>query len=138
MARIPLSKLLEASLAGHSELYRWMLEHADDLERAISVANRPNWPALARTFGEAGLTDRNGNPPNPEVARQTWFKVRKALAAQAALPSPRAHHAARCRSRARCASHRDHGQRSGGAGVRHPDREEDPNSQTVGASRGEK
>jgi hypothetical protein len=89
MARIPLSKLLEASLAGHSELYRWMLEHADDLERAISVAGRPNWPALARTFGEAGLTDRNGNPPNPEVARQTWFKVRKALAAQAALPSHR-------------------------------------------------
>jgi hypothetical protein len=90
MARIPLSKLLAASLAGHSALYRWMLEHADDLERAISVANRPNWPALARTFGEAGLTDRNGNPPNPEVARQTWFKVRKALAAQAALlPSPR-------------------------------------------------
>src|SRR5215470_12811284 len=89
MGRIPLSKLLAASLAGRSELYRWMLEHADDIERAISVAGRPNWPALARTFAEAGLTDRNGNPPNPEVARQTWFKVRKALAAQAALPSPR-------------------------------------------------
>ena len=88
MARIPLSKLLAASLAGRSELYRWMLEHADDIEQAIAFAGRPNWPALARTFGEAGLTDRNGNPPNPEVARQTWFKVRKALAAQV-LPSPR-------------------------------------------------
>ena len=88
MARIPLSKLLAASLAGHSELYRWMLEHADDLERAISVANRPNWPALARTFGEAGLTDRNGNPPNPEVTRQSWFKVRKASSPpRAARPS---------------------------------------------------
>jgi hypothetical protein len=88
MARIPLSKLLAASLAGRSELYRWMLEHADDIEQAIAFAGRPNWPALARTFGEAGLTDRNGNPPNPEVARQTWFKVRKALVAQA-LPSAR-------------------------------------------------
>jgi hypothetical protein len=88
MARIPLSKLLAASLAGRSELYRWMLQHADDIEQAIAFAGRPNWPALARTFGEAGLTDRNGNPPNPEVARQTWFKVRKALAAQALL-SPR-------------------------------------------------
>ena len=71
MARIPLSKLPEASLAGHSELYRWMLEHAADLERAVSIVGRPNWPALARTFGEDGLTDRNGNPPNPEQSPES-------------------------------------------------------------------
>jgi hypothetical protein len=36
----------------------------------------PDWVVLAKLFGEAGLTDRYGNPPKAERARKTWQRVR--------------------------------------------------------------
>ena len=85
MGKLPLSELRAASLSGRSPLYRWMLDHATEMEVAVSHG-RPHWPSLARTFGDAGLFDSAGNPPSAEVARQTWFKVRRSL--QPTQPKP--------------------------------------------------
>ena len=74
-------KLREAAMSGRrSAVYRWMLENFDQFSRTVAEAGRPNWQALARTFGEAGLRDRLGKAPSAEGTRQTWFLVRQAVA----------------------------------------------------------
>jgi hypothetical protein len=69
-----------ATTARRSSLYLWMLENFDTFSAAVSEAGRPNWGALAETFGAEGLRDLKGKPPSPEGTRQTWWKVRKAVA----------------------------------------------------------
>jgi hypothetical protein len=74
-------KLREAAMSGRrSALYRWMLANFDQFSSTVAEAGRPNWQALARTFGEAGLRDRLGKVPSAEGTRQTWFLVRQAVA----------------------------------------------------------
>lgn len=65
-----------------STLYVWMLENHDAFDEVIKKAVRPNWNALAQTFGEEGQTDADGKPPTAECTRQTWWKVRKVVAAR--------------------------------------------------------
>ena len=78
---LSLETVKEAAMSGRrSALYRWMLENFDQFSRAVAEAGRPNWQALARTFGEAGLRDRLGKVPSAEGTRQTWFLVRQAVA----------------------------------------------------------
>jgi hypothetical protein len=77
---LSLETVKEAAMSGRrSALYRWMLENFDQFSRAVAEAGRPNWQALARTFGEAGLRDRLGKVPSAEGTRQTWFLVRQAV-----------------------------------------------------------
>lgn len=87
MAKVPLSELRAASLAGRSPLYRWMLDNASEMESVVSHG-RPNWAGLAKTFGDAGVFDKNNHPPSAEVTRQTWFKVRKSLATKRVQTHP--------------------------------------------------
>ena len=75
--RVPKRLIQEAALSYRSPLFRWMHRNHASLQDAIGVAGRPNWRALAETFGSLGLTDATGKPPTSEAARQTWLKVKK-------------------------------------------------------------
>lgn len=64
------------SLRVRSGLAIWMRENHDAFADRLS-RKLPDWVALAALFGNAGLTDRYGNPPKAETARKTWQRVRK-------------------------------------------------------------
>jgi hypothetical protein len=74
-------KVRKAATTGRrSVLYRWMMANYAEFTATVAEAGRPNWAALAETFGEEGLHDRLGRPPSSETARQTWWLVRQAVA----------------------------------------------------------
>jgi hypothetical protein len=77
-----LARLTEAAMRRRSSLYVWMLENHDSFKDVIAKAVRPNWHALAEAFAEEGQTDADGNKPTAECTRQTWWKVRKVVAAR--------------------------------------------------------
>jgi hypothetical protein len=79
---ITVARLIEAATRRRSSLYVWMLENHDSFKEVIAKAVRPNWHALAETFAEEGQTDADGNKPTAECTRQTWWKVRKMVAAR--------------------------------------------------------
>jgi hypothetical protein len=79
---ITVARLTEAAMRRRSSLYVWMLENHDSFKDVIAKAVRPNWHALAETFAEDGQTDADGNKPTAECTRQTWWKVRKVVAAR--------------------------------------------------------
>jgi hypothetical protein len=64
------------SLRVRSNLAIWMRENHDAFAERLAK-KLPDWVVLAKLFGEAGLTDRYGNPPKAETARKTWQRVRK-------------------------------------------------------------
>lgn len=72
-----------AATGRRSMLFLWMYRHHEEFTALIKRAGRPNWAELAAKFGEMGQTDRLGNTPQPEGARQTWVKVRKLLEREA-------------------------------------------------------
>jgi hypothetical protein len=74
-----------------SILYVWMLENHDSFNAVIAKAVRPNWHALAEAFAEGGQTDADGNKPTAECTRQTWWKVRKVVAARQVAQAKRQH-----------------------------------------------
>jgi hypothetical protein len=84
MTTKPISKsdLIKAARTQRSTLYEWMIENHDDFSDVISKTVRPNWSALAKTFSDSGYKDGDGKPPTGEVCRQSWWRVRKALAAR--------------------------------------------------------
>ena len=49
-----------------------------------SQGSTANWKALAVEFAAGGLTDADGKAPSDETTRQTWWKVRKTVAARQA------------------------------------------------------
>ena len=59
-----------------SVLFWWLFEHHDMVEEVAGGA-RMSWAELCASFAEQGMTDRNGNPPKPGTARQTWWRVRR-------------------------------------------------------------
>jgi hypothetical protein len=77
-----------AAVGRRSSLYLWMLKNHDEFAASLAEAGRPNWQAIAEAFGAEGLTDLRNKPPTAEGARQTWFKVRKAVAKAPAVPKP--------------------------------------------------
>jgi hypothetical protein len=77
-----LARLTEAAMRRRSSLYVWMLENHDSFKEVIAKAVRPNWDALAEAFAKEGQTDADGNKPTAECTRQTWWKVRKVVAAR--------------------------------------------------------
>jgi hypothetical protein len=84
-----MDRIRQAALSRRSSLYRWMLRHYDEFSAALAEAGRPNWQALAEAFAAEGLTDSETKPPTPEGARQTWWRVRKAVEAKRAKAAPR-------------------------------------------------
>jgi hypothetical protein len=79
---ITIARLTEAAMRRRSSLYGWMLENHDSFKDVITKAVRPNWLALAEAFAEEEQTDADGNKPTAECTRQTWWKVRKVVAAR--------------------------------------------------------
>ena len=62
----------------HSSLYHFLLAYHDEIIAAATGARMP-WGTLCREFNAKGLTDAVGKPVSPAVARQTWYRVRKAM-----------------------------------------------------------
>ena len=69
-----------------SPLYRWMRKHHDRLIAEFDE-HGTNWRELVKGFAEIGLTDRNGRPPTLRGAQQTWYRVRRDVAADRARKS---------------------------------------------------
>jgi len=65
-----------------SPLYTWMMANHDAFKAIVDEAVRPNWGKLAEEFANNGLIDGEGKPPTDECTRQTWWRVRKAVAAR--------------------------------------------------------
>jgi hypothetical protein len=84
---IPMSLLTDAAMSKRSTLYRWMVANYDDFAEVLKQAGRPNWEKLALTLGEQGLRDAGDKPPTEECTRQTWWKVKKAMARRAGRPA---------------------------------------------------
>jgi hypothetical protein len=82
LPQISVSLLTAAALSKRSSLYVWMLVNHDTFADVLKKAGRPNWEALARTLGNEGLKNAEGNLPSEETTRQTWWKVRKAVLAR--------------------------------------------------------
>jgi hypothetical protein len=64
-----------------------MLANHDEFSATVKEAGKPNWGELAKVFAAEGLRDLRNQPPSAEGARQTWFKVRQAVAKAAAAPT---------------------------------------------------
>lgn len=72
-----------------SPLFRWMVEHHDELVEA-SRRDGIHWASFCAEAAKRGLTDTRGHPPTTDNARKTWERVRrvvqKARAEAAAKP----------------------------------------------------
>ena len=74
-----------------SPLFRWMVEHHDDL---IDASRRDgiHWASFCEEAAKRGLSDTRGLAPAPANARKTWAQARKAVEqgrAVAAAKQPR-------------------------------------------------
>jgi hypothetical protein len=80
---------LRAALSGapgtRSSLHQWMRANHDKVS-ALLAEVRPNWQRLAGAFARMGLTDGSGKPPRPQTVRQTWWRVRRAVATAKSAP----------------------------------------------------
>ena len=74
---------------GRSPLGRWMRQRHDALAEAFADAP-PAWAAFATAVAALGITDAEGKPPTAESARQTWYRVRRDVAAARARRRARA------------------------------------------------
>lgn len=59
-----------------SRLTRWLTRHKDAFAGLVSVPE-PNWDALARELGNAGVVDGRGNPPTGIRLRKSWWAVNR-------------------------------------------------------------
>jgi hypothetical protein len=67
-----------------STLFRWLYEHHDELVEAVK-GKRIIWRAFCALFADAGLVNGNGRTPTERTARETWYRVRREVARQAAI-----------------------------------------------------
>lgn len=61
-----------------SPLFRWMVEHHDELVEA-SRLDRIHWANFCAEASKRGLTDTQGNAPTTATARKTWTRARRAV-----------------------------------------------------------
>ena len=61
-------------------LYQWMSRHYEDLVEMFDGA-RLNWTHLTASFRDGGFVNGAGGELQPEIVRQTWYRVRKRKAA---------------------------------------------------------
>jgi len=72
-----------ARASTYSPLYRWMWAHHDTLCDELGVPGlRGQWGRVAAALAARGLTDGGGKTPTERTARETWWKVRRAKAAE--------------------------------------------------------
>lgn len=71
---------LEAALASspraRSPLFRWLMDHFDEVSRLVRRYGR-NWTAMAAGLNEMGVTRRNGAPVSADSLRKTWSEVHR-------------------------------------------------------------
>lgn len=79
--------LTEPKRSRHSALYLWFRRNHPHVAREFG-ANGVNWPDFARALGQAGLLDRDGKPPTPATAKQTWYRVCREVRARPAPDRP--------------------------------------------------
>ncbi|MFT9089606.1 MAG: hypothetical protein ABF479_01110 [Gluconacetobacter sp.] len=84
----------------HSTLYRYLREHHDAII-AKAAGERMNWRRLCSFFGQTGLTNLKGEAPTTVCARQTWYRVKKNIAALRARLTEEAEEKAREKERRR-------------------------------------
>ena len=83
MGKIPIARLRQAAVTGRrSPLFLYMERHFGDVSEALTAVGKPNWAAIAKEFGDAGVYDLEGKPPTAETARHTWARVRAVMAKQ--------------------------------------------------------
>lgn len=69
-----LEKVLAASPRARSPLFRWLMDHFDEVSRLVRRYGR-NWTAMAAGLNEMGVTRRNGALVSPDSLRKTWSEV---------------------------------------------------------------
>lgn len=52
-----------------SDLSRWLHDNHHWFAKELKEAGVPNWDLITEMFGNAGLTDKNGNPYNKDAVR---------------------------------------------------------------------
>jgi hypothetical protein len=73
---------------GGEELYGWMRARYASFGALLAESRRPDWKRIAAGLTRLGVLDGRGNPPKPETARQTWWKVRRDIAARSSRSLP--------------------------------------------------
>jgi hypothetical protein len=69
-----LERVLAVSPRARSPLFRWLLDHFDEVQRLVRRYGK-NWTAMAAGLTEIGVTRRNGTPVSPDSLRKTWKQV---------------------------------------------------------------
>jgi hypothetical protein len=69
-----LEKVLASSPRARSPLFRWLMDHFDEVSRLVRRYGR-NWTAMAAGLNEMGVTRRNGAPVSADSLRKTWSEV---------------------------------------------------------------
>lgn len=63
-----------------SPLFRWMRARQAAFA-AFLAEDRPTWEAVAEGLVSQGFADKDGRPINPATVRNTWWRVRRDMAA---------------------------------------------------------
>ena len=71
-----LEKVLASSPRARSPLFRWLMDHFDEVSRLVRRYGR-NWTAMAAGLNEMGVTRRNGAPVSADSLRKTWSEVNR-------------------------------------------------------------
>src|SRR5690348_15344351 len=71
-----LESILAASPRARSPLFRWLMDHFDEVSRLVRRYGR-NWTAMAAGLNELGVTRRGGVPVSADSLRKTWAEVQR-------------------------------------------------------------
>lgn len=74
LARLELR--LASSPRARSPLFRWLLDHYDEVSRLVRRYGR-NWTAMAAGLNELGVTRRHGAAVSADSLRKTWSEVQR-------------------------------------------------------------
>ena len=77
-----MKRLAELAQSGSSRspLYRWLHVNHDEF-KAMVEESRPLWKVMAEGFAEIGFRTADGKPLPAGTVRNTWYRVRKDVAA---------------------------------------------------------
>lgn len=71
-----LERRLASSPRARSPLFRWLLDHYDEVSRLVRRYGR-NWTAMAAGLNELGVTRRHGAAVSADSLRKTWSEVQR-------------------------------------------------------------
>jgi hypothetical protein len=84
---------LRHAMEDDGELYGWMRVRYASFRALLAESRRPNWMRIAAGLAQLGVLDGRGHPPTAATARQTWWKVRRDIAARSNRSGPANHDA---------------------------------------------